>query len=409
MIHMRDLLREPVGSAQASRLKIIKELMARPGTQSDLVRRSGFSLGTVNAIVRELGDERLIEQTGERRNNRVVRLRELTGVAVGIELGYRNTIVVGRAAHAPFEEARRTALSVGAARGARGWLDSTLRAVHEVVADVGEHEDDIGTVGMAIPRMVDPVDQSLTPPLLPPWRGAENPASRLTRALREHADHRGVDVGALQVRLDNDATLGALAESVYGDHRAETLVFVKASTGVGAGVVIEGRLRRGFRGGAGELGHMMIQPRGRFCTCGGRGCLETLIGGDALLANARAVLGNEEFASPKSVNELVAKAREGDPICSRVVHEAGMQLGYAVGTLCNLLNPDVVVLGGALGNAGEMVLDPCMSGIRRSALRAAHESHFRLVSSTLSDGTAHGALLMGIEGEGTLRGQRSPM
>jgi predicted NBD/HSP70 family sugar kinase len=397
---MRELLREPQYAAEKGRLKIVKLLMARPGTQSDLVQRSSFVPSTVSNVVNEFSDRGIIEFVGEQKTGKLVRLRPLTGVAVGIELGYRYTVIVARQAHQPRTDARYRQLNVGAVRGTRSWLDSLLHALQELVVAVGDSRDDIATVGLAIPRMVSPIDQSLTPPVLPPWRDGENPASLLTQALRESAASRGEDLSHIQVRLDNDAMLGAYAESVYAFPHAETLVFVKASTGVGAGIMIGGTMFRGAGGGAGEIGHMMIQPRGRFCSCGGRGCLETLIGGDALMSNARTVLGEETFDAPNSIDELVRKARDGNPVCGRVVSEAGTQLGYAVGGLCNLINPNVVVLGGALGRAGDLVLEPCQVGIRRSAMAATYGPGFLLTDSKLEHGTAHGALMLGIDGEG---------
>lgn len=406
MTHMRELLREPVSTLEESRLNVIKALMARPGTQGDLVRRTGYSPATISSRVSELLADGTITQLGDRKIGRELKLAPLSGVAVGVELGFVNTVVAVRKAHQSLADGRWRRIPIGVSRGPRAWLDSTVRTVHELVRTVGDHEDDIATVGMAVPGMVIPADQSFAPPALPPWRDGEGPASMLSHALREHADKRGADLRPLRVRLDNDAALGAYAESVYQHPQAETLVFVKASTGVGAGVVIGGQLFRGARGGAGEIGHMAIQPDGLFCQCGGRGCLETVVGGEALLRNVRSSIGtiDDDRDMPSTIDDVVKRARNGDLVCQRVIEEAALRLGHAVGILCNVLNPNVVVLGGAMGREGDLVIEPCMAGIRRSAMRATYPDTFSLVATRMDYGSAHGALLIGIDGEGQRRG-----
>jgi predicted NBD/HSP70 family sugar kinase len=242
--------------------------------------------------------------------------------------------------------------------------------------------------------MVDPRTQQLTQPLLAPWEDAPDPAGRITERLRSLASDNEWDLPAeLQVRLDNDAALGALAESTYTHPRKETLLYIKASTGVGAGIVISGRVFRGRRGVAGEIGHITVDREGRFCLCGGRGCLETVVGGSSLIDQA-GVLGTK----PRSVDELADRARQGNAVCRRVLREAGFRLGRAIGDLCNVLNPDVVVLGGALGRAHDLVLAYCQEGLKETAVTAAYEAEFELVESKVEHATAHGALLLGIEG-----------
>jgi predicted NBD/HSP70 family sugar kinase len=401
MPDIRELLSQPSGIKEENRLKVLKALMARPGNQADLARRAGLSQATISTVIKELTDDGTVEASRDNAR-RAVKLRPVTGVAVGIELGYRHIAAVGRQVHQPAETARIEVEPVGAAHGTDAWLQAATRMIHDVVGELGEHRDDIGILGLGVPRMVHPVDQSLTPPVLPPWKIGEAPAVMLAAKLRALAGARGAErLAELQVRLDNDASLGALAESVYQHPDAETLVYVKASTGVGAGIVIGGRVFRGARGVAGEIGHIMIQPRGRFCQCGGRGCLETLIGGDAMLSNAKAVLGAQHFDPPQSVDELVKKARDGDPVCARVLREAAIQLGHTIGNLCNALNPNIVVLGGALGRAADLVLGDCLAGIERSAIAASYRRDFALAGSSLKHATAHGALLLGIEGGGT--------
>lgn len=390
MSHLRDLLREPTGTKEENRLNLLTTIMARPGNQAYLSRRSGLSAAAVSDAVKDLSKlDAVVAQKDGR--DMIVSMAPTAGAAVGIELGYQHTAIVARRVDQPYDEAIVRVREVGAAFGAAGWLSDVVENVGGVVDELGER--DIVTLGLGIPRMVDPRDGTLTPPLLPPWDNGENPAKLLQDRLRRHHPD-------LIVRLDNDATLGALAESTYEFPEADTLVNVKVSTGVGAGIIIGGRVFRGRRGVAGELGHTVVQPGGSFCSCGGRGCLETLIGADALVDQARKVLGHIEQTWPSTLAELIAHANEGNAVCRRVLEEAGGMLGQALGNLCNLLNPQVVVIGGAFGRSGasHIVLGPCQYGLKQFAMRAAHEADFQIVASRLDHVAAHGALVLGLRG-----------
>jgi predicted NBD/HSP70 family sugar kinase len=390
---MRELLRQPPGAKAEHRLRILRAIMATSSNQADLVRRSGMSSATVSSVVSELVADGIV-QTTRRGQNVMVSMTPTTGIAVGVELGFRNTAVVARRVHQPFTEARVRTLQVGGNNGQQRWLEAAAGLIRDVASDTGSGLDELATIGLGIPRVVHPRTQQLTPPLLPPWESSADPARLITDRVRALAGELGHDLpDELQIRLDNDAALGALAESTYAHKSAEILVYVKASTGVGAGIMISGTVIRGQRGVAGEIGHTTVDRDGRFCLCGGRGCLETVVGSDRLLEQA-AVLTRP----PRTMNELVERANQGNAVCRRILVEAAARLGRAIGDLCNVLNPNVVVLGGALGRAGDIVLDPCLDGIRESAMAAAHESDFELVLSRVEHATAHGALLMGIDG-----------
>lgn len=181
-----------------------------------------------------------------------MRLRPLTGVAIGVELGFQHTAVVARLAHQPFGDARVKVIDIGATQGQDVWLPNLVAAIHALVAQIGNGPDDIATIGMGIPRMVGPRDHILTPPALPPWREGENPVSMLTDRLTPSGG--GTARRDLVVRLDNDANLGAMAESVYQHPHRETLIYVKASTGIGAGIVIGGKIVRGRAAAPGRSG-----------------------------------------------------------------------------------------------------------------------------------------------------------
>jgi predicted NBD/HSP70 family sugar kinase len=154
------------------------------------------------------------------------------------------------------------------------------------------------------------------------------------------------------VDVENDANLAALAELRRGAAvGAADVVYVKASTGIGAALVLGGRLHRGAAGAAGELGHVQVRAGGAVCRCGSRGCLETVAAVPALLDALEPLHGPN-----LGVDELLALVAAGDPGTRRVVKDAARALGRALADVCTHLNPALVVVGGELAGAGEPYL-----------------------------------------------------
>ena len=163
--------------------------------------------------------------------------------------------------------------------------------------------------------------------------------------------------------VDNDANLGALAELWWGaGSTARDLAYIKVATGIGAGLIIDGRIFRGSGGIAGEIGHTSIDPNGPQCVCGLKGCLTTFIGTPALLARAKDRLraSGSDRPPPAGIDELVNAALDGDPMSVELIRYAGDKLGVGIANMLNLLNPEMVILGGGIARAGP-------SGARRRA------------------------------------------
>ncbi|GHE61473.1 hypothetical protein GCM10014715_13600 [Streptomyces spiralis] len=142
--------------------------------------------------------------------------------------------------------------------------------------------------------------------------------------------------------VDNEANFGALAELWLGEGTPRDFLHVSAEIGIGAAVVVDGRLLRGTRGFAGELGHVPVEPEGPACACGGRGCLEQYAGEEAVLRAAGLEPGEGR------VGLLATRAEAGDEGVRRALSDAGTALGIALTGAVNLLDPETVVLGGAL-------------------------------------------------------------
>jgi predicted NBD/HSP70 family sugar kinase len=169
------------------------------------------------------------------------------------------------------------------------------------------------------------------------------------------------------VHLDNDSNLGALAEATLGACRGiRHAAYVSLSSGIGAGLIVDGSLYRGHRGTAGEIGHVLIDPAGMICRCGNRGCLETLASSGAIVGLISASRGGE-----LSMSDVLELARAGDPGARRAIGDAGRAVGSALAGLVNAFNPEMVVVGGNLSEAGDVLLGPLRASLERSALPVA--------------------------------------
>ena len=221
--------------------------------------------------------------------------------------------------------------------------------------------------GLGLPGPVDQADGVIgSSAILPGWVGVAA-AEELRRRLE------------VPVVVDNDANLGALAEFRHGAGRgASDLVYVKVASGIGAGLILGGRLYRGWGGMAGELGHVLVEPEGALCRCGNRGCLETTASTPALLEVLRRSHGD------LTVAEMLALARDGDLGCRRVIADAGRSVGQAAAFVFNVLNPQRLVVGGDLAAAGDLLLDGVRSSVRLAALPAAAEAA-RVVAGVLGE------------------------
>jgi predicted NBD/HSP70 family sugar kinase len=407
-VPLRNLL-SASGTLESNHRALLRVIMAKPGTQAYIAKRSGKVPATISAAVRDLEKDGYV-RTRKDGASTFVSLPPTVGAAVGIELGFHHTAVVARRVEQRIDEAATRHVGEGAANGVNRWLPDVADAIWDAIAELGEEE--ITAIGLGIPRVVDPRSGKLLPPILPPWTYGDDPAYLIAEKLRE----RGPRLAAPAVKVDNDANLAALAESIYSYDEVDSLIAIKASTGIGAGIIVSGTIIRGARGAAGEIGHMVVDPNGHFCSCGGRGCLETVIGADALVDQAKMFIARRPQPSPDGLEALIAMARNGNVTCQRVLGEAAATLGMAIGNLCNVLNPEVVVLGGAFGrpDATAFTLKPCREAISRSGLQAAvqgldvgtadrqtagaDKKMLRVEASTLLHAAAHGALVVALQG-----------
>jgi glucokinase len=187
--------------------------------------------------------------------------------------------------------------------------------------------------------------------------------------------------------IENDASAAALGEFRFGAGRgARHLLHATLGTGIGGGIVVDGRLYRGAQGFAGEIGHIILDPAGPRCMCGSRGCLEALVSGVAFAGRARKLLELGKSAALKEIvgygeptaAHLFEAARKGDAVCEAEIRNGGHLLGLGIGSLVNVLNPDAVTLSGGLVRMGEMLLGPMREAMQSLAYGPAAGALIRL-------------------------------
>ncbi len=239
---------------------------------------------------------------------------------------------------------RRAAIATAVAGGPSAVVADMLRLANEVI---GDDRRMIVAAGVCAPGPLDSDSGTIIDiPTLPGWTNFP-----LKRVLAQEL--------ALPVVLENDGIAAAFGEWKHGAGRGLShLVYVTVSTGIGGGVVADGRLLRGRRGMAGHVGHMMIARDGPKCSCGGTGCFEALASGTAFSAAARAT----GYADAKAV---VKAARHGDPRAAGVVAEEADILGYGLASLHYLFSPERIVIGGGVSNALDIMAPRIRAQIER--------------------------------------------
>jgi glucokinase len=292
---------------------------------------------------------------------------------VGVDLGGTNIVVGAMSADGAQHLAVRsipTSPELGADSVADRIVGSIEGAILDAIAETGATRKDFIGVGIGAPG---PLDREKGLVVVAPNLGWKN------FPLRDRVSDRL----RLPVTLDNDANCATVGEWWQGAARgADNVVGMTIGTGIGGGLILDGKLFHGVSDVAGEIGHTTIDLNGRHCKCGNYGCLEAYASGPAIATRAREVLVREETASllPSIVGgklesitaETVYKAaQQGDAVASEIVRDTARYLGAGIANLLNILNVDVVVVAGGVTQAGDALFTPLRAEVRRRAFRPA--------------------------------------
>ncbi|GAA3928258.1 ROK family transcriptional regulator [Actinomadura viridis] len=361
-----------------------------PATRQELSRRTGLAPSTVAGIVRGLLAEGLVHEheaadhAGRGRPSARLSPRRPPGHIVGIDFGHTHISAALATTAQEIVTEGRVRLDVDASAG--NALDQAAILVAGLLDRAGVPAGSVRRTAAGIPGPINQRTgriQSAT--ILAGWAGVR-PGRELGARLGD------------EVVIANDAELAALAEHTHGaGQNVSDLIYVKASHGIGAGLILAGRRYTGAYGASGEIGHTLVQEGGSQCRCGQRGCLESVVS----IGEVWRQLTAAGLPSPDHPEDLSLDALVGDPVAARIVADAGRRLGRVLSDLCNALDPAMLVIGGELATGGDALLEGIRESLRRFA-QPAISDRVQVRSSPLG----HRAALVGAL---TLAAAESPL
>jgi predicted NBD/HSP70 family sugar kinase len=338
---------------EANRTRLVESLK-RHGrlTQIELAGSTGLSPATVSNIVKELTASGILHTSFTSRSGRratLVSLARQVGLVAGVHYSSRSLHIA--IADATRSIISQTTLPLPPDHRHDAELDRLSLLLNDMMDALGGSVSDLLAVGLAVPAALDPrTGMVSTPGLLRGWEGVDIADSLAARIGRP-------------VHADSEANLAGLAEAREGAARgAASSVYIRVGHTISAGLVVGGDLFRGVNGKAGQIGHVTIDENGPVCRCSNRGCLEMYAAGSALLG-----LFPPQERLPR-LGDLIQAAEDGDSSARRVVADAGRHIGVAVASLCNLIDPELIVVGGELAQTGEILIAPMRHSLQRAAL-----------------------------------------
>lgn len=325
-----------------------------PLSRADLARRIGIARSTITGAVGALIEEGLVEEmetvpvSGRGRPATTIALAQGTGAAIGIDFGFRHVRGV-------IADLQHNILAIEERElGADYEFDSGIEAAFDIIGALSRRDNVTAGrllgVGIGLPCPTSNDGVTTRSAMIPKWSGRNIPKLFSERL-------------PLPFVVENESRLAARGEFVWGAAKGvENFIYLKLHSGVGGAVVAGGRFISGQNGGAGELGHISLDPQGPICRCGNRGCLEVYAGIPAVLAQARPVHPNITLA------QLMALYGAGDPAVTRIMSDTAKRVAQALSMLCNALNPELVLIGGSLSGAGERFIEIVQDDMKTMAL-----------------------------------------
>ena len=379
----------PIGLTDLGRVRVLRALAEhRQLSRSELVSRTGLARATVGSIIYELMSGNLVRESaaaevGGTRTGRPAQALSLvpdSAYALGLDFAHDHvrTVLTDLVGTVLWDETEPMAVDDAPERA----LDTAVRLIDAALADVGVSREKVLGLGAGFACPVDRERRRLhAEGIMPGWIGV--------RPVDELSGRTG-----LPVQIVNDANAGVLAERRFGAARGcDNVVYVRLSSGIGAGAICDGRMLLGHGGIAGDLGHVVVEPRGTLCRCGNRGCLETVASPPAI-----ADLLARSWGRPVATTELADLLRTADRGTARAIEDAGDAVGRVLAITVMMLNPELIVVGGELAAAQETLFEPMHRTITRNTM-VCHAESLRIVPSVLGDSAGvRGAAALVLEG-----------
>jgi predicted NBD/HSP70 family sugar kinase len=365
----------PINLRRLGRVRVLQALSERRYlSRSELVQQTGLARASVGSVIFDLISAGLVQETADvatpvTRTGRPPQLLSLVptaAYALGVDIGHDHvrTVLTDLAGTPRWDGSERLEVD----HHPDQTLSTATEQIDRALADSGVAREKVLGLGIGIACPVDGGSGELSAEgIMPGWVDV--------RPGDELAGRTG-----LPVRIVNDANAGVLAERRFGAAReCLDVVYLRLSSGIGAGVICGGRMLVGHNGVAGELGHVSVEPHGAVCRCGNRGCLETVASPTAIAA-----LLARSWGRPVSDTDLADLLRGGDRGTLRAIEDAGDAVGRVLAPAVMLLNPELIVVGGDLAAVGEALFEPIRRTITRSIMNS-HARALRIVPSTLGD------------------------
>ena len=341
-----------------------------PVTRAELASMTGLARSTVAHRVDQLIAQGLVGEAGEAistggRPPTMLEFNAGSGVVLVADLGATHSrLAVCDLDTNPLAE---TCRDLDIADGPDAVLSWVLDSFADLTAEAGRTTDAVRGVAIGVPGPVDYLaGRAVNPPIMPGWDGYE---------IRDRFQERY----EVPVLVDNDVNIMAWGEYWVMSPKVDDLIFVKVGTGIGSGLIVGGRIQRGAKGAAGDIGHIQAGSADVLCRCGNPGCLEASAGGAAIARDLTAE-GYEAAGS----RDVVALVQAGNHDAIQAVRDAGRLIGSVLAAVVNLLNPAVISIGGDVAGAGQQLL----AGIRETVCQrstALSTNELQITTGALGD------------------------
>ncbi len=369
-----------------------------PISRADIAKRTKLSSTTVSTLADDLIKQEYLEEIGEGESSGgrrpiLLKFNPASHFVIGVELEGKNISVAVTDLEINIinkltEEIKNTDESLA--------VDEIVNLVRQTMEKSGVKFEKIVGIGVGATGLIDTERGIIRQAVNLDWKDVP-----LKDLIEKKFDE-------IPIYIDNIANVSALGEKWAGaGKKAKNLIYIRIGTGIGAGIILNRTIYEGSNGNAGEIGHMTIEPNGPRCKCGNRGCLEVLASGSAIAKRAiTETLGGRDTLIGKltngSIEEITAKvvaeaAKNGDKLALEIWEEVGEYLGIAIANLINIYNPEIIIIGGGVAQAGKLLFEPIKRTVKRRALPGPGK-RAKIVPSELGENvTVIGAAALALE------------
>ena len=344
--------------------------VAAPVSRAELAKKTGLNRSTVSSIVNQLIENDLVRETelqreGVGRPGMSLTLNPNGGAAIGVEMGVDFISVVVKDLLA--QSRWRMYVDVDSGLGQEAIVAQAESIIERALTETAVSNLRVFGIGVGVPGLVDV--QAGVIKMAPNLQWQDVPIKAMWQERFQ-----------LPVYVENEANAAALGEHYFGvTQKVKDFIYLSAGVGLGGGIMLQGQLFRGSGGYAGEIGHMTIDPNGELCSCGRRGCWETVVGPRAVERLIRSQIreGAESVLTEMAQGDLdtitfdqiVEAANLGDGVATSALHNVAVSLGIGIANLVNVFNPEMVVLGGRLRLAGELIMPTIKQTVQQNSLQ----------------------------------------